>query len=389
MCPSFMATREEMHSTRGRAHLLFEMIEGNPMTGGWRSPAVKEALDLCLACKGCKGECPVNVDMATYKAEFMAHYYRRRLRPMTAHSMGRINTWARMASWFPAVANFATHGPAVGGLAKWIAGVAAERTMPTFADETFRHWFERSDRSNQKGRPVLLWPDTFNNYFRPEVAKAAASVLRDAGFRVVIPRRVLCCGRPLYDFGLLRTARRYLDRIMRDLAPHLRDGTPIVVLEPSCLSVFREEARSFFPDDRDVFRLSRQSMTLGDFLTNHAPDYQPPKLSGRAAIVQPHCHHRSVLGFETDKSLLERTELELDVQNAGCCGMAGAFGFERRHYEVSMRIGERALLPAIRGAHSDCLVIADGFSCTEQIAQATGRRPLHMAQVLERQPSQS
>lgn len=382
MCPSFMATREEMHSTRGRAHLLFEMLEGNPLEGGWRSEAVREALDLCLSCKGCKGECPVNVDMATYKAEFLSHYYQRRWRPLTAHSMGRIDVWARLASRVPSLANFATQTEGLSGIAKRIAGIAPERKLPVFARETFRHWFRNREPRNVGGRPVMLWPDTFNNYFHPEVATAATKVLEDAGFRVTIPNRVLCCGRPLYDFGLLRTAQRYLRRILRELEPQFRDGTPVVTLEPSCLSVFREEARNLFPGDRDAVRLARQTMTLSEFLIDFAPDYKPPDLKGRRAIVQPHCHHQSVLGFDHDRELLKRTGLDFQVLQSGCCGMAGAFGFEHSHYDISTKIGERVLLPAVRGADNPTLIMADGFSCATQIEQGAHRRPLHMAQIL-------
>jgi Fe-S oxidoreductase len=383
-CPSFMATREEMHSTRGRAHLLFEMIRGNPLEGGWNSAAVKQALDLCLSCKGCKGECPVNVDMAAYKAEFLAHYYKRRLRPMTAHTMGRIDVLARIASWFPSPANFTTQTMGVASLSKRLAGIAPECAMPAFAAETFRSWFEKREPRGAGRRPVLLWPDTFNNYFRPEVARAATTVLEAAGFRILIPRRPLCCGRPLYDFGLMRPARRYLRRIIEELDPHFRDGIPIVVLEPSCLSVFREEARNLFPNDRDVIRLGRQSMTLSDFLVNHAPAYQPPEFAGRRALIQAHCHHRAVLGLDSDESLLKRMGLDYEILDSGCCGMAGAFGFERRHYDISMRIGERALLPAVRAAEPASLILADGFSCATQIQQGAARHALHLAQLLDR-----
>jgi len=382
MCPSFMATREEMHSTRGRARLLFEMLEGDPVSRGWNSPAVREALDLCLSCKGCKGECPVNVDMAAYKAEFLAHYYKRHFRPAAAHAMGRINVWARLASVMPSVANFITQANGIGSAAKWLAGIAPQRSMPAFAKKSFRAWFDTHEQRNQRGRSVLLWPDTFNNYFRPQIAIAAASTLELAGFRVSIPRRQLCCGRPLYDFGFLAPAKRYLSRIVDDLRPHLTEGTPIIVLEPSCLSVFREEAHNFFPGDRDVIRLSRQSMTLSDFLINHAAGYQPPNLKDHKAIVQAHCHHQSVLGFDTDRELLARTGLDFEVLNSGCCGMAGAFGFERGHYDVSMKIGERVLFPAVRAAARQNLILADGFSCSTQIEQSTGRRALHLAELL-------
>jgi Fe-S oxidoreductase len=264
-----------------------------------------------------------------------------------------------------------------------MAGIAPRRAMPPFARESFRHWFRRHEPRHSGRLPVLLWPDTFNNYFRPEVARAATRVLEDAGFRVVIPHRPLCCGRPLYDFGLLRPAQRYLRRILRELAPHLYEGTPIVGLEPSCLSVFREEARSLFPEDRDVMRLGRQSMTLSEFLANHVPGYKPPQLARRRALVQPHCHHQSVLGFDSDRALLSRTGLDLEILNFGCCGMAGSFGFERSHYDISIAIGERSLLPAVRKAAPDSLIIADGFSCSTQIEQSTGRKALHLAQVLE------
>jgi Fe-S oxidoreductase len=382
MCPSFMATREEMHSTRGRAHLLFEMIQGNPLRGGWRSDAVREALDLCLSCKGCKGECPVNIDIATYKAEFLAHYYRWRLRPLSAHSMGRIDRWAWMASWFPGLANFLTQTPSLAAISKRIAGIAAERTLPAFAARSFRQRFSRREPSNRERPSVMLWTDTLNNYFHPEVAVAAVEVLKRAGYRVLIPRRALCCGRPLYAFGLLQPAQRYLNAILAEPQPHFREGTPLVVLEPSCLSVFRDEVRNLFPKDRDAFRLARQSMTLSEFLNKYAPDYHPPVLNGRRAIVQPHCHHRSVLDFDTEQALLERTGMKLNVLNAGCCGMAESFGFERRRYGLSMKIAERGLLPAVRAEQANTLIIADGFSYASRIEHGTGRRPIHIAQVL-------
>jgi FAD/FMN-containing dehydrogenase/Fe-S oxidoreductase len=382
MCPSFMATREEMHSTRGRAHLLFEMLNGNPLRGKWQSKAVREALDLCLSCKGCKGECPVNVDMATYKAEFLAHYHKRHFRPLAAHSMGRIGLWAQVASWSPSLANFATQARGIADISKWMGGIAPERPLPVFAGETFQRWFRRRQVRNSGKRQVMLWPDTFNNYFRPEVAKAATRVLENAGLEVLIPRRTLCCGRPFYDFGLLRPAQRYLRSILKELEPNFRSGMPIVVLEPSCLSVFREEARNLFPCDLSALRLSRQSMTLSEFLINHT-DYKPPEIGDRRALVQPHCHHKSVLGFDTDETLLRRAGLRYQVLEAGCCGMAGAFGFERKHYDISMKIGERALLPTVRDTDAETMILADGFSCATQIEQGARRRSLHLAQLLD------
>ncbi len=382
MCPSFMATREEMHSTRGRAHLLFEMLQGDPLKDGWKSESVREALDLCLSCKGCKGECPVNVDMATYKAEFLAHYYRHRRRPLSAYSMGHIDRLARMASTMPSITNFALQAPMFGNLAKRIAGISRKRAMPPFARTTFRSWFLGRRPAVESGSSVILWPDTFNNYFHPEVAQAATEVLEAAGYRVKIPARVLCCGRPLYDFGFLKSARRYLRKILDELGPELRAGTFIIGLEPSCLSVLRDESFGLFPDDQDAYRLSRQAVTFSEFLENHATQFSPPVFGGRPALVQAHCHHRAVLGFKTEESLMKRMQIDFKEPEPGCCGMAGSFGFEPSHHDLSMKIAERSLLPAARSEDPNTLIIADGFSCRTQIQQGSGHRPMHIAEVV-------
>jgi FAD/FMN-containing dehydrogenase/Fe-S oxidoreductase len=379
MCPSFMVTREEMHSTRGRARLLFEMLSGELRDSGWRDPHVKEALDLCLSCKGCKGDCPVSVDMATYKAEFLAHYYRGRLRPRQAYALGLIPVWARLAARAPGLANAVLSAPVTGRIAKLAAGVEGQRSAPGLAAQTFRAWFTgRHGRAT--GPAVLLWPDTFTNYFTPEVGIAAVEALEDAGFAVRIPQRPLCCGRPLYDYGMLPTARRWLRRLLADLREPLKEGLPVIGLEPSCLAVFRDELVNMLPDDADARRLAAQSCTLGEFLSREG--YHPPPLT-RQALVQVHCHQGAVIGFDSEHGLLERMGLELTVPDSGCCGMAGSFGFEHgQQYEVSQACGERAIFPAVRDASPGTLIIADGFSCREQIDQATGRRPLHLAQVL-------
>jgi len=384
MCPSFMVTREEKHSTRGRSRLLQEMTEAaGPLEGRWRNEAVREALDLCLACKGCKGDCPVNVDMATYKAEFLSHHYARRLRPRSAYAMGLIPVWARLASRAPRAANLVAGAPVVGRALKALAGVAPERSVPTFADRSFTRWFRSRTAPAADGRrPVLLWPDTFNNHFRPQTAVAATEVLEAAGWEVRIPDRPLCCGRPLYDYGMLDLAKRYLRRTLRALAPDIEAGTPVVGLEPSCVAVFRDEMPDLLAHDRDAARLSGQVRTLSELLTDPDAGFSPPHL-GRRALVQRHCHHQAVMGFEPDHDLLAAMGLELDIPDSGCCGMAGSFGYEQgEHYDVSMRCGERVLLPAVRGADPDVLVVADGFSCREQIEQATGRSTLHLAEVL-------
>jgi len=382
MCPSFMVTREEEHSTRGRTHLLFEMLQGNPIKNGWRDEHVKEALDLCLACKGCKGDCPVHVDVATYKAEFLSHYYQGRLRPITAYSMGLIYWWARFGSLMPGVANFFTQTPLLRNVAKAIAGIAPERRIPVFAPQTFKQWFRQREPRNEGSPRVILWADTFNNHFHPEAAQAAVEVLEAVGYQVEVPERSLCCGRPLYDFGMLDTAKRLLRQILDTLRPQIAAGIPLVGLEPSCVAVFRDELRNLFPGDADARRLSQQSFLLSEFLEKQVQNYQFPPLQ-RKAIVQGHCHHKAIMKMRDEQAVLAKLGLDVEVLDSGCCGMAGSFGFEKDHYDVSIKVGERALLPAVRDAAEDTLIIADGFSCREQIAQTTDRRALHLAQVIQ------
>jgi Fe-S oxidoreductase len=382
MCPSYMVTREETHTTRGRTHLLFEMLQGNPLTEGWRSESVKEALDLCLACKGCKGDCPVNVDMATYKAEFLSHYYAGRLRPRSSYAMGLIYWWSRLASRMPGVVNFFTRTPLLRDVAKLAAGVARERQMPVFASQTFKEWFRKRGSPNSGQPRVILWPDTFNNYLRAETAKAAVEVLEAAGYQVEVPEQSLCCGRPLYDHGMLTTAERLLRQILEILEPQITEGIPIVGLEPSCVAVFRDELLNFFPNDENARRLSKQVFLLSEFLEKKVPNYQPPQLH-RKAVVHGHCHHKAIMGIKAEEALLKKLGLDFEILDSGCCGMAGAFGFEKDHYDVSIKCGERVLLPAVRNAAKDTLIIANGFSCQEQIAQTTDRQALHLAQVIQ------
>lgn len=382
MCPSYRVTMEEMHSTRGRARLLFEMLEGNPLSDGWRSEAVREALDLCLACKGCKGDCPVNVDMATYKAEFLSHYYRGRLRPRRAYSMGLVYWWSRLASLAPRLVNFVGSAPILSDLVKWLGGISPERRLPEFAPETFKAWFARRAPRNE-GRPrVLLWPDTFNNHFHPEVAKAAVEVLEAAGLCVIVPRASLCCGRPLYDFGMLDTAKSLLNEILETLHPYIADGVPLVGLEPSCLAVFRDELTNLLPQNQDAQRLRSQSFALGEFLAKRAPDYQPPALA-RKALLHVHCHQKALIKQNHDEQTLSKAGLEVEAVDSGCCGMAGSFGFEKEHYDVSLAVGDLKLLPRVRELEKETFVVADGFSCREQLSQTTDRRALHLAQVLQ------
>ena len=391
MCPSYMATREEKHSTRGRAHLLWEMLQGEVLENGWRNEDVKDALDLCLSCKACRTECPTNVDLATYKAEFLSHYYAGRVRPLYAYAFGLIDRWARLASRVPRLTNALARSRFISSLAKRALHIHPQRTLPRFAERTFRDSFKaHSSRSlaeaagtahAAKAGDVLLWVDTFTNYFEPHVADAACEVLSDAGFRVKVLERHVCCGRPLYDFGMLAEAKRYLADCLSAVATDLDAGTPIVFLEPSCASVFRDEAVNLVADDPRAAKLRDQTLLLSECLARYAPNYKPAAVS-RTLVVHMHCHHRALFNVKDELALLSGTGGNVKLLDSGCCGMAGPFGFEKRGYEVSQTLAERVLLPAVRAAEPGTIVVTDGFSCREQIAQNTGTRALHLAEVL-------
>ncbi|MFI5258388.1 MAG: FAD-binding and (Fe-S)-binding domain-containing protein [Candidatus Limnocylindrales bacterium] len=404
MCPTFQATHEERHSTRGRARLLWEMLDGEAFPDLWRSDEVREALDLCIACKSCKSECPVQVDIATYKAEFMAHHYARRLRPRAAYSMGLIHWWAHLAATAPGLANSIGTVPGIAGLAKLVAGVDSHRRLPRFASRSFRRQLpeEVADLggahevgggavpdlggARSADQRVVLFADTFTDAFAPSQGLAALRVLRAAGFSIEVPRANLCCGRPLYDRGFLKQARRLLARILDAFEPELDSGVPVVVLEPSCEAVFHDELPNLFPADPRARQLDRMVVGLGSFVAAHPGEFAAA-LPGRLAapaVLHGHCHQKALVGMAAEETALRSVGLAPAQPEPGCCGMAGAFGFERgEHYELSQRIGERALLPAVRAAAPDAILIADGFSCREQIAQSGGRRALHLAEVLD------
>jgi FAD/FMN-containing dehydrogenase/Fe-S oxidoreductase len=387
MCPSYMVTRAEEHSTRGRARLLFEMIRGEVITTGWRSTEVRDALDLCLACKGCKSDCPVNVDMATYKAEFLAHHYAHRLRPAAHYSMGWLPLLAQMATRTPNLVNTLTGQPALAAILKRIGGIAPERQLPAFAEQPFTAWWrQRGDRTGPSPAaprgPVLLWPDTFTNAFHPGVGRAAATVLEAAGFQVLVPRQPMCCGLTWISTGQLDIARRVLTRTVRLLRAEIQAGIPLVGLEPSCTAVFRSDGPELLPGNEDLRRLSLQTKTFAEILTDRAPDWDPPQVGGKA-IIQTHCHQHAVLGTDADTQLMKRAGIDADRLGSGCCGLAGDFGFTRGHYDVSRAAGERVLLPAVRDADPATAVLADGFSCRTQIQQGdTGRVAVHLAELL-------
>lgn len=382
MCPSYRVTGEEKHSTRGRARLLYEMLESDVLKGDWRNEEVLEALDLCLACKGCKGDCPTQVDMATYKSEFLSHHYQRRIRPRHFYALGLMYQWARLASLMPWLANGAMAIPPLRRTIAWMGGITPHREIPKFARQTFTTWFRQRPTRNA-GRPqVILWADTWNNHFLPDATKAAVDVLEAAGFQVVVPPRSLCCGRPLYDFGFLKMAKKQLRQILDTLRPQIEAGVPLVGLEPSCVSAFRDELVNLFPKDEAAVRLSKQSFTLAEFLTQQVDDWQAPPLH-RKALVHGHCHQKAIMKMTAEAQVLTRMGMDFEILDTSCCGLAGVFGFEREHYETSQQIGELVLLPAVRAAEDDTLVIANGFSCREQIMHNTDRIPLHLSQVIQ------
>ncbi len=369
MCPSYRATREERYSTRGRARLLSEMLRGEVITDGWASTEVREALDWCLGCKGCRSDCPTHTDMAAYKAEFLSHHYDTRRRPRQALSMGRIGEWAPLAARFPKVVN------AVSGLSlsKALAGVARERTLPRFAANTFRAQF----KPGAGGERVVLFDDTFNNHFRPQTASAAQKLLEAAGCAVELPAKHVCCGRPYYDYGMLDEARRALEGVLEVLAPQLDAGAPVVVLEPGCLSVFRDELRQLMPDDPRAAKLTASVTSLGELL-------QKKSFAGkiqRQVFVHSHCHQKALWGAKADHEVLVAAGCEVIAPDTGCCGMAGSFGYKPQHLEASRRIAGLALLPALEAA-KDAVVVASGFSCREQIESLARRPTLHLAEVL-------
>ncbi|MEV6793471.1 FAD-linked oxidase C-terminal domain-containing protein [Streptomyces sp. NPDC051320] len=389
MCPSYRATGEEEHSTRGRARLLFEMLGGHAdsaITDGWRSTEVKDALDLCLACKGCKSDCPTGVDMATYKAEFLSHHYAGRLRPAAHYSLGWLPLWARLSRLAPRLVNASLRAPGLARAGKALAGVAAAREAPVFAQESFVQWWQRrqvEEPDPADPRTVVVWPDTFSNYFHPDIAKSAVRVLEDAGFRVAVPTEAVCCSLTWISTGQLATAKRVLRRTLDVLRPWIEAGTPVIGLEPSCTAVFRADAPELMPDDQDVQRLSQKFLTFSELLLNHAPDgWQPPNLT-RSATVQTHCHQHAVLKDDADRELMRRAGIDADVLDEGCCGLAGNFGFEQGHHDLSMTIAEQGVLPAVRDTAPGALVLADGFSCRTQIEQGgSGRRAMHLAEAL-------
>jgi FAD/FMN-containing dehydrogenase/Fe-S oxidoreductase len=410
MCPSFRVTGEERHSTRGRARLLHEMLAGEVIQDGWRSTEVRDALDLCLSCKGCRSDCPVEVDMATYKAEFLYHHYRRRLRPRSHYAMGWLPVWLRAAAPIAGPLNALVGTRSTGWLAKRFGGIARERTIPELTSETFTRWWDsRATNGGHEGRSesnagsswpgtdspdgpngpdgttrttVVLWPDTFTDHLSPEVGLAAVRVLEAAGLRVLIPPAAVCCGLTWVSTGQLGHAKKVMRRTLERLRPVLDAGLPLVVLEPSCAAALRADLPELLgPGEPRAAALAASVRTFAEAVEQYAPDWTPPRLD-RTAVGQTHCHQHAVLGDTADRRLRERAGLTGEL-TGGCCGLAGNFGFEAGHYEVSVACAEEALLPAVRAAGPDAAVLADGFSCRTQIAQLGGGvKARHLAELL-------
>jgi Fe-S oxidoreductase len=393
MCPSFQVTHEEEHSTRGRARLLFEMLDGHgdgPVKDGWRSEDVREALDLCLACKGCKNDCPASVDMATYKAEFLAHHYEGRLRPRADYATGYLPVAAALVTRLrlSRLVNAASHAPLLHRLATKAAGLE-DREIPLFAGETLQQWWaRRGPRGTGERGAVLLWPDTFTNSFHPHIGQAAVRVMERAGWRVEIPTEPICCGLTWISTGQLDVAQKVLRRTLDTLAPHVRAGGLVVGREPSCTTVFRADMAELFPTDQDVHRLRDQTVTVAELLTDHTPGWKPPTPrdgTRLAALAQVHCHQHAVLGWDRDEALLGDAGIDVEHLESGCCGLAGNFGFTEGHGEVSEACADRAMLPKLRDSDPHDVVLADGFSCRTQIHEldSGGREGVHLIELID------
>ncbi|MFD4764722.1 FAD-binding and (Fe-S)-binding domain-containing protein [Streptomyces niveus] len=378
MCPSFRATGDEQHSTRGRARLLHEMLAGEVVTDGWRSTEVKDALDLCLSCKGCRSDCPVGVDMATYKAEFLHHHYEGRRRPAAHYAMGRLPRWLRAAAPFAGALNAAVRLPGAAALAKRLGGIAPERSIPRLAPQTFTRWLRGRELSAAPA--VVLWPDTFTEHLSPSVGKAAVRVLDAAGVGFTLPPGQVCCGLTYVSTGQLDQARAVMRRTLDRLEPALDRGLPVLVLEPSCAAALKTDLPELLADDPRAARLAASVRTFAQTLEECAPGWQPPRVD-RPVAGQTHCHQHAVLGDAAERRLRERAGLTGEL-SGGCCGLAGNFGFEKGHYDVSVACAEDQLLPAVRSAPEGTELLADGYSCRTQLDQLAGGGARHLAEVL-------
>jgi FAD/FMN-containing dehydrogenase/Fe-S oxidoreductase len=401
MCPSYQATKDEKDSTRGRARVLQEMANGSLVSRGWSSREVHEALDLCLSCKACSSDCPAGVDMAQYKSEVLHRTYRGRLRPMNHYALGWLPRWTRIVTGVPGLARVANAALGVRPLAKTVlalGGMDTRRRMVEFAPRPFRTRVRRGEVAATRApaptagaltptrQPVLLWTDSFSDALAPEVPEAAVKVLRAAGYEVLVPDHEACCGLTWISTGQLDGARTRLTHLLEVLGPYAVNGIPIVGLEPSCTAVLRSDLLDLLPGDPRAVAVSRATRTLAELLMAPAPvgpgeRWTLPDLSAVTAVVQPHCHHHSVMTYTADRTLLTQAGASFSTL-AGCCGLAGNFGMEKGHYDVSVQVAERALLPALRAAAPGDVYLADGYSCRTQAEQLGGVEGVHLAQLL-------
>ncbi|SFQ43037.1 FAD/FMN-containing dehydrogenase [Actinomadura madurae] len=387
MCPSYLATREEKDSTRGRARVLQEVVSGKLGPDGWRSEALHDVLDLCLSCKGCASDCPTGIDMASYKAEALHQRYKGRIRPRAHYALGWLPRWTRLAAKAPAAIramNAAMRSRALRPLVAWGAGIDRRRTLPAFAPVTFRRWFASHRSPEGRNGDVVLFVDSFTDAFSPEVGRATVRVLEHAGYRVTVTERPVCCGITWISTGQLDGARAQARRTVRALLPHVRRGAKVVGMEPSCTGVLRSDAEELLRgvDAAAAREVAAATRTLAELLAE-TPGWAPPDLSGVTGIAQPHCHHHAVMGWTRDAALLR--EAGADVARLGdCCGLAGNFGVEKGHHDVSVAVAEHRLLPAVRKTGTGEVVLADGFSCRTQLRELAERDGEHLAQLLAR-----
>jgi Fe-S oxidoreductase len=377
MCPSFHATRDEEHSTRGRANALRAALSGALPPGALTSPRLHAVLDLCLECKACKAECPSGVDLAKVKYEFLARYQAEHGVPRRSWVFANIASLSRLAQPVAPLVNAAAGTWPARWLAERVLGISRHRALPRLAWHTFR----RQCRPQAGGEPVVLFDDTYTNYQVPGVGLAAVRLLRAAGFQPVLVPRV-CCGRPMISKGLLAQAREHARRNVAVLAAYARQGVPIVGLEPSCLATLRDEYLDFLPGDADAAAVARQAVLIEEFAAQHAGVFGPLLRAGLPAAVHGHCYQKALTGTAPLLAALRLAGGVVREIDSGCCGVAGAFGYEAEHYDISMRIGEDRLLPAVRAAAPGEVIVAAGVSCRAQIEHGTGRRALHPAEYL-------
>lgn len=385
MCPSYMVTREEEHSTRGRANLLRAAMSGVLSHDQLTDQRMYDAMDLCIECKACKSECPSSVDMAKIKLEFLAQYYEKHPIPLRAKLMADIARWSRWSSGTLApLVNAFLDTSWVRALMEKLGGVSRKRTLPPFAEEPFTTWFKRRNRKREATRKVVLFNDTFNTYNYPQVSIAATELLEAAGFEVVLPGH-WCCGRPAISKGLVEKAREAARDCVEKLAPYAEQGIPIVGLEPSCLLTLRDEIACFLPDDPRTKTIAANAFLFEEFIAKLA-DEGTLRLQfhaqARNVLLHGHCHQKALVGTAPTKQSLALAGCQVSEVDSGCCGMAGSFGYEAEHYDVSLAMGERRLLPAVREAAADTTIVAAGVSCRQQIKHGTGRQALHPAEVL-------